>query len=393
MKRCCWILLIILTTKCRDAYNVTPAGNVSGALIVEGIINANGRTRITLSRATTLSDKRIDPEIGSLMLIESENGGTTYPMAETANGVYESADNVLSQDNRYRIHITTFDNREYASEFKSIITSPPIDSISWKQEDGGVRMFVNGRNDANTTTFYKWDYEEAWEFHSAYRSVLVFEQAPPDDSGNVLRLAYYDPDHQGRFDEAKFRCYNNRNSTAINVVSTANLGQNVLYYPVRFIDRGAIELSVLYSIKVNQYSLSSEGYEFFTRMKKNTEQLGSIFDAQPSEITGNVKCISNPGELVIGYVEVSTLESKRIFINNDSLDNWNYDQGCQKYFDPTGYPYPNDRSRFANIIERGLLPTLPVKTEFGAIITFEVEPLGCVDCRLRGTSVKPDFWP
>ena len=393
MKRCWWIILTLFTTQCRDAYNVTPGGNVSGALIVEGIINANGRTKITLSRATTLSDKRIDPEIGSLVLIESENGGTTYPMAETANGVYESAENILEQNNRYRIRLTTFDNREYASEFKSIIISPPIDSISWKQEDNGVRMFLNGKNDANTTSFYKWDYEESWEFHSAYRSVLVFEQIPPDNAGNIWRLRFFDPDHQGRFDEAKFRCYNNRNSTTINVVSTANLGQNVLYYPVRFIDRGAIELSVLYSIKVNQYAISDEGYEFFTRMKKNTEQLGSIFDAQPSEITGNIKCLSNPGELVIGYVEASTLESKRVFINNDNLENWNYNQGCLKYYDPTGYPYRNDRSKFANIIERGLSPTLPVKTEFGSIVTFEVEPLGCVDCRLRGSSVKPDFWP
>ena len=125
------------------------------------------------------------------------------------------------------------------------------------------------------------------EYKSAFRSHIMFKEVQPDSAGSKYGLDWFGPAHQ-TINNSLFTCYNSRLSTTINLVSTESPGSNVILAPLRFIQTGSIELSYLYSILVRQYALSKEGYEFFTRMKKNTEQLGSIFNAQPSEISDNV---------------------------------------------------------------------------------------------------------
>jgi hypothetical protein len=70
---------------------------------------------------------------------------------------------------------------------------------------------------------------------------------------------------------------------------------------------------------LKQYGLSSDAYTFWSQMKKNTEELGSIFDAQPSQINGNIHCTTNPVEPVFGYVSITNIQTKRIYINRTSL--------------------------------------------------------------------------
>jgi hypothetical protein len=79
----------------------------------------------------------------------------------------------------------------------------------------------------------------------------------------------------------------------------------------------------LYSINVRQYSLSKGRYEFLQRMKKNTEGTGSIFDAQPSELSGNIYCTTN-NDPVIGYIDVCPVQEKRIFVDPNKVPNWPY---------------------------------------------------------------------
>ncbi len=73
---------------------------------------------------------------------------------------------------------------------------------------------------------------------------------------------------------------------------------------------------------VKQYALSLEAYSFYTNLKKNTEQLGSIFDALPSEIEGNIHSDNNPSEPVIGYITVGSTTSQRIFVDKRLLPDW-----------------------------------------------------------------------
>jgi hypothetical protein len=86
-----------------------------------------------------------------------------------------------------------------------------------------------------------------------------------------------------------------------------------------------------YSILVHQYALTGDAFTFWENLKNNTENLGSIFDAQPSEISGNIHNVNNPAQPAVGYVSVCTVQSKRIFIHNQQLPRWQttYPYNCQ----------------------------------------------------------------
>jgi hypothetical protein len=396
MKKWMFIFILFLMVQCRDAYNVTPATNGNGSLVVEGFVNANGITRINLSRTTRLSDKRIAPEIGAIMVIES-SGGDVFLMHELGGGgIYESDNVTLDPAQKYRLRIQTLSNKEYASDFRNYVATPVIDSITWEQDVTGVNIFAHAHDNANSTRYYKLDYEETWEFHSAYRASLKFTPIDPGPDSAKYALEYIRPDQLT--DPTIFTCYNSRVSTGINIVSTENLATSEVLYRIRSIPAASIELSVLYSMDLKQYALSKEAYEFFVKMKKNTESLGSIFDAQPSELTGNITCVTDAAELVIGFVDVTTLESKRIFISNESLNGWGYDLGCKAFFEPdrnfSDYPYPNNPGLFNHIAGRDIVPTTPAETgPGGSVKKFFANKRVCVDCTMRGTNVKPGFWP
>lgn len=127
------------------------------------------------------------------------------------------------------------------------------------------------------------------------------------------------------------------------------------------------------------------------RLKKNTEQLGSIFDAQPSEISGNLHCISNPDEQVIGFVGCTTETEKRIFIDRST-------QLPQSQVIFSGYEdciidtVANDPIKLASVFQGGSYIPVGCAPPFCAGFLYSTSD--CVDCRLKGGSViKPPYWP
>jgi len=148
---------------------------------------------------------------------------------------------------------------------------------------------------------------------------------------------------------------------------------------------------------VKQYALTAEAFSYYQQLKKNTEQLGSIFDAQPSQLIGNIHCITVPEEPVIGYITAGSYAQKRIFIDyHDDLPLWHITtpyEGCK--IDTMLFINPKTMANdVADYLYTGLEDPL-----FAIQPPFAAKPVGygasshlCVDCTVRGTNKQPDFW-
>ena len=127
-----------------------------------------------------------------------------------------------------------------------------------------------------------------------------------------------------------YNCWHITNSTDILVGSTAALTEDVVnQFPVITIPQNSEKVGLRYSILVKQYAITQPAYLYYQILKKNTEQQGSIFDVQPSQLRGNIHSVSNPDETVIGFVTASNTTQQRIFIRNDQLTTW-------RHLDPMG---------------------------------------------------------
>lgn len=396
MKKLAVILCFFSFISCREKYDYIPGTPDQGLLVVEGIVNTTGNSTIRLSRTTNLEEESFVPEKSALVMVEGEDN-SSFTFTPLGNGIYTSSVLPLADGSRYRLHIITKDNREYVSDYRAGITTQAIDSISYTVTDGEVEFFVNSHDADPKKYYFKYEVEETWEFLSDFRATLKFDVTRgPGDQINV-ELKYYDTINFSLFDSI-YRCWKSRVSNDILIGSTEMLSESRIFLPVKKLRRDAWELGHIYSIYVKQYALSPEGYDFFRRLKKNSQSLGSVFDAQPSELAGNLTCINDPEEQVIGFVEFSTSEEKRLFVHSDQLPGEPYDTGCRP-FGSGGilqFPYPFDNNpgvREFVFDELGLVPTLPARTMGRGVITFYAEDPLCVDCTLRGSNIKPSFWP
>lgn len=369
--------VILFWGGCKEKYALPETLIDKNYLVVEGFINSGGdTTEIRLSRTVRPGDTSyISPEQNAAVAIVGENGDM-YPLNETKPGVYRGGPHTLNEPTKYSLTIQTSNGRQYASDFVEVKKTPPIDSINWTREQNGVTVYANTHAPQNNLRYYAWQFDETWEFYSYAWSSYDFRE---EDSTMFFRS---NP-------EKIFRCWQSDRSTNILIGSSAKLSEDIIYMaPLTFIPDDSWKLSVKYSIRVKQRVLSKGAFEYLEKMKKNSEQLGSIFDPQPSTSSGNIRCTTDPAEVVIGYVYISSVVEKRIFIDRSELPGWKYRMFCNVD------TVPNIKDSLAFFF--GAIrwePISAVSAPGGGISDYTASSPVCMDCTLRGTNVKPDFWP
>jgi len=391
---CCMLPAVVIS--CKKPYNPPAIASAGSYLVVEGAINAGAdSTAITLSRTVNISSKiTANPELHAMVAVQSDQN-VSYPLTETTKGNYVCAGLNLDSTHNYRLSIKTSNNEQYLSDFVPVKNSPPIDSISYTVGASGVNIFSNAHDPKNNTRYYRWDYQETWIFVSNYESFFK-------SNGDTVLTRNYTNDQI-------YECWRSDTSSTIIINSSAKLAKDVIANnPVAFVASTDEKLGVEYSILLRQYALTADAYTFWTNLKKNTEQLGSIFDAQPSQINGNIHCITKPSEPVIGYLSVGSTSSKRIFIENDVLGYpvpAPYPSGCSLTNFLYAYVPPGGSEPPANWVDEYLNYNSSIFTGDLYIPTLAIQPPGapailgyagsipiCVDCTLRGTNKQPGFW-
>jgi hypothetical protein len=378
IKRILYLFYFLAFTACVEKFVPSIQSPTTGYLVVEGIINSGpGPTQITLSRTNILNDSAEFFETGAVVQVEGTDN-SVYTIPETGTGQYLANQLSLNSAQQYRIRITTKDNRVYLSDFVPVLTTPQIDSISWRPKSGGVQIYANTHDPMNNTRYYLWNFTETWEFQSPYLSSFRYDTTfdPPYPGIPTIIVVHSNNNN------SIYTCWQTLSSTDLLLGSSVKLAKDLIQdMPIQYIAPASQKLSVEYSILVNQFALTEGAYQFLQEMKTNTEETGSIFDPQPSQLNGNIRCITNPSEKVIGYVSIASAATNRIFISNADVLGWDYAASCA--LDTIG---PRLSVRAAD--NDGFIPVAGLPSgEYLVVSKY------CVDCTLSGTNQKPVFWP
>ena len=373
------LLLITLQWQCVQKYNSPYVSPPTGYLVVEGYISGNSPTQYMLSRSIPLpGDSAIPMETGAKVQVEGTDN-SVYPLTEQSAGTYVASTPALNATTQYRLRITTTDGQQYLSSYVPYKPTPPIDSVSWVDSSYGVQIYVNTHDPANATRYYQWTYGETWEYNAAEYSQYVYDTAAntvvPRTAANQV-----------------FACWHSDSSANILIGSSAKLAQDVIYeQPLPLIPPNAQQLSVEYSIYVRQYALTEDGYNFLTLMRSNTESLGTIFDPTPSQLKGNIQCLTNPNEPVVGFVSAGTVQQQRIYIQRDQVPYWDYFFECMM---PDSLVLADSADMHYFFGQAGFVPVYPKLGPDGGVIGWFSNYSNCIDCRTQGgTTQMPSFWP
>ncbi len=386
MKHTLVLLIAIFVFSCREAYIPNFGGKQAGeVLVVEGFINTNGTSEYRLSYSVPNLTQGTEPnyENSAKLQIESENGVVSQSSESLGVGNYKITHLPLDIAKKYRLRILIGSN-EYLSEFVPALSSPSF-SADWIRNDSGVDIFVNSSK--NDSEYIKFDYEESWRFRTPWVSSLI------SDKGLLRTRTPNEYIHE---------CYRTEYSGAINLYTKENQGiTDSLSYRLIHIPNLSEKLGLEYSVLVKLHTITAAGFNYWSTIKKNSENVGDIFGTLPVEISGNISNVKNPSEKVIGYVEAGSKLSSRIFINSLDfgtnawkVENQAYSE-CELFF----VTVPGGPSLFATRPQ--LIPLYQdmhiVYDEFGGILSstpvYRYSNTFCGDCRERGTVQKPNFWP
>ncbi len=377
MKLKTWFLILILFWACKDKYMPHINSPASGILVVEGFINTgNGPTNILLTRVAPLNNISTIPEPGAQVEVQSERG-VRISLSETGGGNYSIDQLQIDSTQRYRIHIRTSDGKDYLSALTEVKTTPPIDSVGFDTASDHLTIYVSTHDNRNESVYYEWYYQETWKYFAYAFSNFTYTPA------GITNRDFEDAD-------TLYNCWISNQSTELLLFSTENLSSDVVYkFPVQTISYFTTNrLRDRYSILVKQIVLTKEWYEWKQLLQKNTEQLGSIFDAQPSQTGGNIVCTTDTTAKVIGFVGCTSEIEKRIFISRSQIPEVSVFTGYEDCGADTVKP------AFYDLFADGSqLPISQAVKPPGILVGYMGASRDCMICSLHGgTPVKPDFW-
>lgn len=380
-----FLFLALLLWRCKQRYDSPYVPPVKGYLVVEGFIAGDAPTKFVLSRVIHLPGDSTIPAVTNAKLQVEGTDNSIYPLTETGPGIYTVQTLPLNPNTRYRLRIATAEGQTYLSDTVAYKASPAIDSISWQQTPDGVTVYANTHDPANATRYYQWSYAETWEYTSAEFSNYKF-LANSRSNGLDSVVTRVDSEYI-------YNCWNGDSSTSILLASTTKLAQDVVYrQKLLFIPRGSIQLSVVYTVNVRQSALSQEAYNFLSLMKSNTESLGSIFDAQPSQLTGNIHNLAHSDEAVIGWVSAGTVQQQRIWIRRSDVPDWGYSYACP-IKDTLVADDPGSKSIDQFLAHYQFIPVDRAYAPGIGFIGWYANYAPCIDCRSQGgVTKKPSFW-
>jgi hypothetical protein len=355
-------------------------------LVVEGDIHVGSTSTFTFSRVYPLdSDDYTPPQLRISGYIEGEDGmrveqtGANDPYSPYYYSSYPSDmlyfdTTDLPSGQKYRLHFEDAGSGAvFESDWLEVCPPPAIDDLTyildWDREELNVAlsMHCNGRS------HFRWYYTEEWEYHT-----------------DAYAHYYYDPELDRIYEfpalENNYYCWTRYNSPNIKIFSTADQVED------RFVDlefhrvsRSETRLQIMYHIIVYLEAMEENAYKYWENIRENSQGQGTIFSPTPSQMTGNIHCVSDPSIPVIGYISAAMQASADMY----------YDNAEERFYKtplPTKYEVLELSKDFAKYYYMGYAPLDILPSDNAPV--YQWAPRRCVDCRLMGgTKNKPAGWP
>lgn len=302
------LLLIILVFGCKEVYD-PDIENDKTVLVIQGMLTNNpGETSVKLALAVPYdsTDNQI-PVRGANVTIHDDKG-ESYKLSDQNSNSYKN-DQVYALPGRtYYLSVILPDGTKYESrpqilpeayeqdsiyaENTSLTTFvPTVSGDYFPRKVNGIETYVDLTS--GSTDLPKCRYDS--RVTVLYSYIYPIGAPPPV----VYCWKTFNPN-------ANINLTSSRFDRSVGIISKHSIGffnTNVIYYAEKNdITPGG------WLITINKYSMSSETHQYYLKIKNQLEAAGKIFDPTPSQIYGNLKCITDPKKMVFGFFEVSYAE-------------------------------------------------------------------------------------
>jgi len=293
----------------------------SHMLVVEGTIRSLWWNTFTLSRTAALHEYSCQVVTDAKVSVRGTDGSEyianqNYWYYEymgrpiyVYSGEYSCMIGMLNPDVEYYLHIET-DGEIYETEPQKPLPTEKIADVRGVQNtpESSIDVLVTPEApfEANKVTYYSWTYDETWEVHPEYTTILFF------DTEKMDRVYKYN-----QFPERGWKDSTVMNSTLAS--SQSYEGQHIQKIKLYDIGNGNERLFHRYSGLIHQRAISKAEYEYELARRKAASEMGGLFTPLPSTLPSNIHCLTSKKH-AIGFVGCSLNTSEyRFFLNADDF--------------------------------------------------------------------------
>jgi Domain of unknown function (DUF4249) len=379
MGRISVLLFLFFATllSCRTPYEPEVPAEELRILVVEGYLDTEGlRSELKLSRTAPLgAESAFYPEARAKVLLKSTTG-QAFPLIETELGNYVFERNIDEKQN-YVLEIELSSGERYVSELMQPIVTPEIINAGFKRDEEGVEVYATTQGNANADDFL-WTFEETWIYRPRIRTPYIYIPELKDVRDR-------------KEEEQNSLCFKTESSPGILLETSSRFRDQVVFQKtITEIPQGDERIMERYSILISQKGLASKDVAFWEILKKNTEDIGSIFSPLPSLIGGNIKSLDAAKSPVIGQVSLGVVRQKRVYINFLEVLPWDYLD--PRFNDCVIGLEPVLRTDYQTIFGSGaVVPARPLMVGT-TIVGYYPSSKRCTDCTLYASKIKPSFW-
>jgi hypothetical protein len=301
------IAVILFVTGC-----LTPIDRFSDytgrQVVITGQISSVADASV-VSVAITSTKERLPEPVQQAVVTLIDNSGNRYAYTEHSNGTYLLEDFQGTPGSTYHLSVTLPDGRRYESVPERMPQETGVDEVYYVIEDelytdpeGAVverpflKVFTNATLPSSDAPMYiKWDVQEAY---------ILSPTDFPDVFGRIPPPCYIIQ----KAEPQKMNLFINEQMDPVNIAD--------LQLVSRLVDRSFKER---HYFSIYQSSMTYEAYEYWRKVDVIANQVGSIFDAPPARIKGNIHNVDNQNEEVHGYFQAVNQTLQRFYLLPEDL--------------------------------------------------------------------------
>ncbi|WP_460977581.1 DUF4249 domain-containing protein [Spirosoma knui] len=298
------------------------------ALVVEGqITDQPGPYTVKLTRTANYSIRSLNLlETGALVTIEDNLGNREILRELGAGGIYtSSATGIRGIAGRsYKLTIQTKAGVRYESDTEVLTAAPPITKLYTEYRNEVVPnrvtrkqswdVLLDTKDPETTGNYYRW----VWTHYEFIDVCQVIQARDGSVSGRNCCSECWDIT----------RCYN-----CISVNSDVNINGQAISR--QLITQVPYTSTSRYYLEVQQQAISKGAYAFWKSVRQLVNNTGGLFDAAPTPVQGNMRCVSNPDEAVYGYFGATGISEQSVYVDRSG------GQGTPDVTMPVSVPQPS----------------------------------------------------
>jgi hypothetical protein len=325
-------LFFILIHACVEPLELDEYGSYKSQLVVDGAITDQpGPYTVSLYlSAPANTDLDLPSKVGGAIVTLYDDQGTHEQLEEISPGKYQTSAAGIRGTIGRKYHLTiTINDKEYVSSSQEMLPAGTITDLFGEFEENVInhgdltkpqdviRIYFNAAGEDGYPNLFRWRWSAIYEVKTFPELRVRFEGNSPFPIPDPFPCSGYVYDGMLRMERPCTCCncwvdeFGNNALVSNNQFLTNDTFNKVLLTTLPYTFE---RFSRKYYLKMEQISVNEDIYAFWKLVQSQQEGVGNIFQPNSIKIKGNISCVTDPGESVLGIFSVSAVTEKSFFI-------------------------------------------------------------------------------